>query len=319
MDIHEQYEALRPRTKQRVYDLLVELGIDVAHWGVKDGKARDNPATNTAHNDRWAYFDPRSGTALLNLWHREMAIADGEIIYRGSFTEDATRYRAMGENYRDLRGQYREEAKSLQRRGRDWAEKAVEMNSILFKCLNGSGAFHVAVIAGDKSEGDEADRVHARELDPVIWHIKDFDQTTLTWTLARGQKPAGVQVHTGLPAITEQSYGIEIDDQFIVDLEDAPAQRVEKTAMVYERDPECRRQVLIRSKGNCESCSEPGFLKPNGHRYLETHHIVAVSEGGHDHPSNMIALCPNEHREAHYGANKDELKAKYLGLVAALQ
>ncbi|MBB4861200.1 hypothetical protein HNP46_000011 [Pseudomonas nitritireducens] len=319
MDIHEQYESLQPRGKSRVYDLLVGLGMDVTHWGVKEGKVRDNPATNTAYNDRWAYYDESTGVALLNLWHRNMACSGDEIVYRESFTEKATRYRAMGENYRDLRGKYREQAKSLQARGRDWAEKAMELNSILFKCFNGAGTFHVAIIAGDQTDGNEADSVKARELDSVLWHIKDFDQATLTWTLARGPKPSSHLVEEALPAITEQSYGIEIDDQFIVDLEDAPAQRVEKTAMVYERDPECRRQVLIRSKGNCESCSEPGFLKANGHRYLETHHIVAVSEGGHDHPSNMIALCPNEHREAHYGANKDELKAKYLSIVAALQ
>jgi 5-methylcytosine-specific restriction protein A len=34
---------------------------------------------------------------------------------------------------------------------------------------------------------------------------------------------------------------------------------------------------------------------------LEVHHKKQLSEGGEDTVENAIALCPNCHREAHYG------------------
>jgi 5-methylcytosine-specific restriction enzyme A len=44
-----------------------------------------------------------------------------------------------------------------------------------------------------------------------------------------------------------------------------------------------------------------GFLSEKVRVYLETHHIVPLSENGLDKVSNMAALCPNHHREAHAG------------------
>ena len=40
-----------------------------------------------------------------------------------------------------------------------------------------------------------------------------------------------------------------------------------------------------------------------GEVFLETHHIVPLSEGGADSVKNAAAVCPNHHREAHYGAS----------------
>ncbi|MNG32956.1 HNH endonuclease [compost metagenome] len=76
--------------------------------------------------------------------------------------------------------------------------------------------------------------------------------------------------------------------------------------------------MLLRSNGFCEYCGMPGFIKLNGNTYLETHHIVPLAENGHDHPSNMIALCPNDHREAHYGKNQAELRQLFLAVVQLL-
>ena len=37
----------------------------------------------------------------------------------------------------------------------------------------------------------------------------------------------------------------------------------------------------------------------DGSPYLEPHHIVWLSRGGEDTPSNTVALCPNCHRRMH--------------------
>jgi 5-methylcytosine-specific restriction enzyme A len=80
----------------------------------------------------------------------------------------------------------------------------------------------------------------------------------------------------------------------------------------YVRDAKIRDLVLKRSKGICEECNQPGFLKADGKRYLETHHVISLSEEGADKLHNVIALCANDHRRAHFGADWVELQDKFL-------
>lgn len=52
--------------------------------------------------------------------------------------------------------------------------------------------------------------------------------------------------------------------------------------------------------------------KPRWEAYLETHHIVWVSQGGSDTMDNTVALCPNCHRKMHVlnlKEDKEYLKA----------
>jgi len=81
---------------------------------------------------------------------------------------------------------------------------------------------------------------------------------------------------------------------------------------VYERDPAVRAWVTIRSDHSCEmlGCDYSGFMKADGSKYIETHHIIALGEGGGDNIANMAALCPNCHREAHYSVDREQLAEK---------
>lgn len=80
----------------------------------------------------------------------------------------------------------------------------------------------------------------------------------------------------------------------------------------YVRDEKVRRAVLKRANGRCEECGELGFVDRKGKRFLETHHIISLSEQGADKPHNVIALCPNHHRQAHFGSNWKELQDRFL-------
>ena len=58
----------------------------------------------------------------------------------------------------------------------------------------------------------------------------------------------------------------------------------------------------------CQICQELGenpftFRKVNGEYYIETHHIIPVSnmERGVLGILNLITVCPNHHRQLHYG------------------
>jgi hypothetical protein len=83
----------------------------------------------------------------------------------------------------------------------------------------------------------------------------------------------------------------------------------------YQRD-ECVRQFVIeQAKGTCEYCRKLGFLLPGGSRYLEAHHIIALAKQGPDKVDNVVALCPSDHREAHYGANRDRLETEMKKII----
>lgn len=91
----------------------------------------------------------------------------------------------------------------------------------------------------------------------------------------------------------------------------------ERMAGRYVRDAKVRAAVLSRANGLCEECGQPGFLKPDGAHYLETHHVISLSEQGPDQPHNVIALCANDHRRAHFAADWSTLQDKFLKKLEA--
>ena len=87
----------------------------------------------------------------------------------------------------------------------------------------------------------------------------------------------------------------------------------------YFRDPAVRAEVIKRAGGCCEFCERPGFLRADGRRYLECHHIIALSQNGKDRLNNVIALCPDHHREAHFGADSAKIEERMMTIVSRKQ
>lgn len=75
---------------------------------------------------------------------------------------------------------------------------------------------------------------------------------------------------------------------------------------VFKRNPLVKIYVLQRSNGKCELCNNTPFLNKYDQPFLEVHHILPLSENGADTVLNAVALCPNCHRELHYGKNTEE-------------
>ncbi|CAN0604767.1 unnamed protein product, partial [Ectocarpus sp. 12 AP-2014] len=48
--------------------------------------------------------------------------------------------------------------------------------------------------------------------------------------------------------------------------------------------------------------------RENGEPFLEVHHIIPLAESGHDAVENTMALCPNCHREAHFGNERQKYR-----------
>jgi len=91
------------------------------------------------------------------------------------------------------------------------------------------------------------------------------------------------------------------------------------TVDAFVRDARVVRYVLDASEGSCEVCGKPSpFFKDGGVPYLEVHHVKHLSDGGSDTAKNAIAVCPNCHKELHYGANREALKMLVYSRVGRL-
>ena len=81
------------------------------------------------------------------------------------------------------------------------------------------------------------------------------------------------------------------------------ARRLQTVSYAFERNPDVVAEALIRAVGKCEICHKPApfIRRSNGTPYLEVHHVTALSNDGTDTLDNVLALCPNCHRERHHG------------------
>jgi hypothetical protein len=84
-------------------------------------------------------------------------------------------------------------------------------------------------------------------------------------------------------------------------------ERRERLSSYIERGP-IGEQVKRRRGGRCQICEALGlgpvaFVKPDGTPYSEAHHVFPVGRliKGSLASANIMVLCPNHHREIHYG------------------
>ena len=74
----------------------------------------------------------------------------------------------------------------------------------------------------------------------------------------------------------------------------------------YKRDERIVKWLLNNANGKCESCdNDAPFKRRDGSPFLEIHHLRRLADKGSDTITNAIAVCPNCHRELHYGENRD--------------
>jgi 5-methylcytosine-specific restriction enzyme A len=71
----------------------------------------------------------------------------------------------------------------------------------------------------------------------------------------------------------------------------------------FKRNPDVVAEVLERANGKCACCKKAApFIKAKDNTpYLEVHHKIFLVNGGEDSVENSEALCPNCHRQKHYG------------------
>lgn len=83
----------------------------------------------------------------------------------------------------------------------------------------------------------------------------------------------------------------------------------EITVKQIARDPYIAEYAKTRANGICQLCGKAApFLDSNGKPYLESHHVVWLSQGGEDSIENTVDLCPNCHRKMHIVADPRDVE-----------
>lgn len=102
-----------------------------------------------------------------------------------------------------------------------------------------------------------------------------------------------------LPEVDDAIYGCE------------NAKRKKTIRSEVKRDPDVRRQVLARALKGCERQTCPDTRTYPG--FLDVHHVLGVEKS--DRVWTCVALCPNCHRDAHYGPTAEQLNQDLLSFA----
>ncbi|MCO7577806.1 MULTISPECIES: HNH endonuclease signature motif containing protein [Pseudomonas chlororaphis group] len=308
MDSNEN-SLIKPTRRERIYDVVKDAGIDVSAWHKGKGDFASNP--NFCY--RWAFEGEHS--VVLCLWLRSINLVDGEWVCIGNARREQLEREAQGSDHWDP---------AVRNRTKRWANSAYQMDEVIKQAFRKKLEVRVCIVDSKGSSSElEASSADYRILDASVWALR-YDMLTGDYQVTRGVRagtsptpdessPAELEKHPAplaRPEITATSYGVGVVDQFIQD----PGLSDPVLGPKYERErsAEVRQLVMVRSEGRCEWCNEPGFKKHDGQIYLESHHVVPLCEDGADSITNVIALCPNDHRRAHYGEGRADMADKML-------
>ena len=99
--------------------------------------------------------------------------------------------------------------------------------------------------------------------------------------------------------------------------EDKP-ELVDEIHKKYKRNPIKAKKAIVLSDFKCNvDNAHITFLNKNSKPYMEAHHLIPMAsqdrfENSLDIDANIVCLCPNCHRQLHYGKNiQKELKTLY--------
>lgn len=271
-------DDLRPAGRQRVMDLVAEAGVDVDDWGNFEG-GDANAAADPRYCYEWCFVEPGE-VVVLCVWFDHLSEQEGAVVL-------SRNYRAWSHEFQlNTPGPRAQRAAGVDQAVRLAWREGLPVRVIT--CLDSNGG------------QEETRELVGRLLDTTAWSVTSYDE------------------HSGAFVITRGSLAEPYLDQFTLLPEEHPEPPAHQLRLVDVpgRDAGVRRAVLRRAAGRCEFCGERGFITNSGQIYLETHHVVFLSEHGPDAESNVAALCSNHHREAHYGRRAELIRQTLLTKLA---
>jgi len=328
-------ESLKPSRGQKIMDLVARAGIDVTPWATRlDGTPVKVPSANPNFCYEWA-FGGNDQPSVVCIWHKSLAVDGGQIVYDDNVREFALKL--------DRIANTRENPPHVKSRARDQAARARRFDSLLQRAYRTGKLISVVLLEGtDRGEdglGWDRSEVTFRELDDAPWRMTSYADGSGAFRLERLQvqsardesyeasmealeavlrsesviasandgDPAAPVEHS--PAATPQFV-----DQFSASDAATPSRQV-ISGTSFARSSAVREAVLLRAQGACEHCGQSGFKTAVGSIFLETHHVIALAEGGPDQVWNVVGLCPNDHRRAHHGEDRHVMRQTLLNLL----
>jgi 5-methylcytosine-specific restriction protein A len=263
--------------------MVRDAGLDVSDWEASKGGAK-SAAANPKYCYNWSFVDDGKKLVLLNLWHSNMAEQADVVTCQWNARDIAEKSRGVT------------------------VRRAMAMDRAIQDASQNSLFIRVVVCQGTQKNLNDrkssASKVLYRLLDPEPWHVAQYDETTGQCTLMRG--------------LGDNSD--KFMDQFDISVPlGGPAEKVIVNNSHFIRRPEIRRRALQRAEGKCQHCDKEGFKMQNGKVYLETHHVQPLHEDGEDSLDNVVALCPDHHREVHHGKKQAEIRQRLIKLLATFK
>lgn len=167
-----------------------------------------------------------------------------------------------------------------------------------------------------EKRGKEA---HSLAVSAVDQHVSYYEQISkVTLHRMRAVLESHVKQSSPIELSTHVERFTEAVQESLKDSSSARAARLGKAAKLptkipvlsyaFVRNPDVAAEALLRAAGKCERCKAdaPFKRKKDGQPYLEVHHIIQLALGGEDTVSNTLALCPNCHRNLHFGLLPDQ-------------
>lgn len=306
---------LKPNKLQRVREVARDAGFSINGWGANDRHK----------NSRWCFgrAEPaRSGSSPVPLvfawWKSLREDPSGNVYFLNDAGDWAAKCRIKGKTAA--------------------ANKAEEFNNLINACYYGSQPIRVAIVDGDSdpTDDDADEKASKRQLDDALWYPHHIDSATKQVVVMRGvpQPPefdpsaeyaASISRPISLPTFSDSlpmdartannaGAGVDVPSEF-QDIQTS-SDRVTSSTTSFPRDSEVVKIVKLRAvEGKCECCGRQGFLTSYGGYYLEVHHVIPLSCGGVDAVWNALAICPDEHRQAHFGADRKKLRERMISLL----
>ncbi|MBB5400560.1 HNH endonuclease [Paraburkholderia youngii] len=209
--------------------------------------------------------------------------------------------------------------------------RLIEQFGLAARTVDGYWQCHIALLKGTKfrhtlqADGWRFNLTKFSEMGPValMTALETFMEHIVYLKMKTGGNEPGLhRVHEEFVRVIQtaavfNAAGIELDGQVVeamAEPADVRSTRLRQASMrpeqqlvlsrVFKRNPYVIAEVLLRAAGICESCRGPApFTRADGRPYLEVHHLIRLADGGDDTIENAIAVCPNCHRERHFGAS----------------
>lgn len=239
----------------------------------------------------WCYRDDETRTYLVNIWHKDLLEHNSDVYFidRSSEWADKNKDRALPVQL----------------------NRASAVSSLIQTAYYQKAALRVAILDGVHAmEGNrEASSANKRELDAVLWYPHHKDGDRRIWVIR--DKPQDPDFD---PAAEDREYQESKGNPPPI-----PPKKIESTCTtIFERDSEVVKAVKRRAvDGLCELCRNSGFKTASGGFYLEAHHVIPLNCGGPDDERNVVAICANDHRRAHFSEDRHEIRDTLIWEVLA--